>query len=104
MNRRSFLALAPLSILVAPELPKRAYSFLWERSPIERYQAFYEAIAQETVRALGAIGADDYIFVANPFDSAWSRTAFGRIGLIEALLDETIITRDTAIDLLTTAD
>jgi hypothetical protein len=104
MNRRSFLALAPVSILVAPELPKRAYSFLWERGRVERFQAFYEAIAKETVRALGPIGADDYIFVASPFDSAWSRTAFGRIGLVEALLEETIITRDTAFDLLTTAD
>ena len=29
MNRRSFLALAPVAIVVASEMPTRAYSFLW---------------------------------------------------------------------------
>lgn len=29
VNRRSFLALAPVAIVVASEMPTRAYSFLW---------------------------------------------------------------------------
>jgi hypothetical protein len=95
VNRRSFLALAPVAILVAPEVPKRVYSFLWERSRVDQFQAFYEALARETVGALG-LRPDDYIFRAGDFAS----TAFGRIGFVEMLLEESIIRHDTAIDLL----